>query len=106
MRSLGLLLAVLSLAPPLRAAPGLAVLTLVDDPGRNEMDFTAALETLDDIQVSTLSGTITALLEIDLDTGEVSEFSILDSAIGGTDMSFNATSASIGSRPGWLASWK
>ena len=75
---------------PIAAAPASSQLSLVNEPGFNQINVTVDPgRGLADTNVTTLTGTLDALFNIDPLTGTTSELTLSNARASGTDMSFS-----------------
>lgn len=76
----------LLLASPAVAIPASTTLTLVNEPGFNILDITVSGPNITTSQTqSTLTGTVTATLDVDNDLGQTSEMTLSDGVVAGSD---------------------
>ena len=82
----------LGLLSPLAAIPANTTLTLVNQPGYNQITVTVSpvvpLGNLSSSAVTTLTGTVQAFFDINPATGQTSELTLVNGRATGTDMSF------------------
>lgn len=84
------------LLTPAFAVPASSQLTLVDEPGANTLLVELDPGAFASDDSTTLTGSVTADLEVDPDTGEVSAIGLRDGRVDGTDMSFSEGFGSLG----------
>lgn len=88
-RTLPLWLALLS---PLAAIPASTTLTLVNQPGYNQISVKVDPGSgLDDTDVTTLTGTVQAFFDINPVNGQTSELTLVNGRANGTNMNFSRT---------------
>ena len=86
------LLLLLLLAPPAMAVPASTTLTLVNEPGFNVLDITVSGPNITTSTTqSTLTGTVTATLDVDNNLGQTSELTLSDGVVAGSDFSASGT---------------
>lgn len=82
----------LGLLSPLAAIPANTTLTLVNQPGYNQISVKVDPgSNLDDTEVTTLTGTVQAFFNINPATGQTSELTLTNGRANGTNMTFSRT---------------
>ncbi|MCP5534355.1 MAG: hypothetical protein H7A48_14385 [Akkermansiaceae bacterium] len=84
----------LLLASPAMAIPASTTLTLVNEPGFNVLDITVSGPNITTSTTqSTLTGTVTATLDVDNDLGQTSELTLSDGVVAGSDFTASGTAS-------------